>query len=75
MCSQSSSGNQKANFVRRTTRELSNDVLDQLLLPGSQNDKLRQTIFPDLDYNGLFKAVQSLADDIQLINTGAIGQI
>ncbi|OQV19140.1 Protein unc-79-like protein [Hypsibius exemplaris] len=61
-----------SHTLNLTTRELSNDVLDQLLLPGLQNDKLRQTIFPDLDYNGLFKAVQSLADDIQLINTGAI---
>ncbi|XP_055329000.1 protein unc-79 homolog [Paramacrobiotus metropolitanus] len=61
-----------SHTLNSMTRELSSEVLDQLLSPAPQNEKLRQTIFPDLDYNGLYHALQSLADDIQLINTGAI---
>lgn len=56
------------------TREVSSDVLDQLLSPGAQNEKLRHAIFPDLDYNGLYSVIQSLVDDIPLVNAGAIGK-
>lgn len=62
-------------FFFSMTRDQPAEVLDRLLSPSAENEKLRQTTFPDLDYAGLYNALQSVADDIQLINTGAIGKI
>ncbi|GAU98815.1 hypothetical protein RvY_09908 [Ramazzottius varieornatus] len=62
-----------SHTLNSMTRELSNDTLDQLLTPGNpENERLRSTIFPDLDYGSLFDAVQSLSDDVQLISAGAV---